>query len=540
MTNWHGVTPRAWQVEALPKALASQRGVIRAATGAGKSILQAEVIGRALEQLREGERIVVSVPTQELVRQLAATIRRRCGHDAVGCYYQHDKDTTRPVIVTCHASMAGADPRLHCPECDGDQEGARELDGDERSTARAIMTAWGMDDEQPTICLHLDTHQRVQELVPVGLAGDLLAQGLSVALWMADECHKTESAQVIQWHKWTQPARQVGFTATPWRADEKQRLSLWDEVLYDYGPMDAIRDGVILAPTIIGWEGKGTRDEASLELITDHLHHHRGPGVVSASSVEDAMGFAQLLGEVGVRAGVISYHDKGDARDALLGRLKDGELDCLVYCSLLAEGVDLPWLQWLCLRRGAGSRVRLPQEVGRVVRTYPGKTQAWVLDPCGAFEELALDYEAVLGWEQAEVLDPLAQLAADLFKEIQESDGEALERVSVGRVRKVERARWARWLNQVVMAMRLRGWTELRVSSTSWRAHPMSQAQLQLIAKTIKLKRVAKAADKLRAEERALLKLACIAARAMELTKGQASDLIDVVTQIGSKGDLPR
>jgi type I site-specific restriction endonuclease len=252
------------------------------------------------------------------------------------------------------------------------------------------------------------------------------------------------------------------------------------------------------------------------------------------------MGFAQLLGEAGVRADVISYRDKGDARDALLGRLKDGELDCLVYCSLLAEGVDLPWLQWLCLRRGAGSRVRLPQEVGRVVRTYPGKTRAWVLDPCGAFEELALDYEAVLGWEQAEVLDPLAQLAADLFKEIQESDGEAPDRVSVGRVLKLERARWARWLNQVVMAMRLRGWTELRVSSTSWRAHPMSQAQLQLIAKTIKLKQVAKAAAQLRAEERALLKLACIAARSMELTKGQASDLIDVVTQIGRNGDLPR
>ena len=539
MTEWVGVTPRAWQVEALPKALASQRGVIRAATGSGKSICQAEVIAQTIDSLGDDERIVVSVPTQELVRQLAATIRRRCGH-VVGTYYQHAKELDKPVIVTCHASMAAADPVLHCPECDGDADGARELDGDDRSTARAIMVAWGMDDEQPTICLHLDTHQRVQELVPSGLAGDLLAQGLSVALWMADECHKTECAQVIQWHRWVQPARQVGFTATPWRADEKQRLSLWDEILYDYGPMDAIRDGVILAPTIIGWEGKGTRDEASLELITDHLHLHRGPGVVSASSVEDAQRFAQLLGEVGVRADVISYRDKGDARDALLGRLKDGELDCLVYCSLLAEGVDLPWLQWLCLRRGAGSRVRLPQEVGRVVRTYPGKTRAWVLDPCGAFEELALDYEAVLGWEQAEVLDPLAQLAADLFKEIQEETGEDRPQVSVGRVKKVERARWARWLNQVVMAMRLRGWTELRVASTSWRSHPMSKAQLELISKTIKLKQVAKAADKLRGEERALLRLACIAARSMELTKGQASDLIDVVTQVGRKGDLPR
>ena len=508
----------------------------------GKSILQAEVVAHALPSLEDDERIVVSVPTQELVRQLAATIRRRVGHDKVSCYYQHERSLQGQVIVTCHASMAGADPILHCPECDGEQEGARELDGDERSTARAIMVAWGMDDEQPTICVHLDTHQRVQELKPVGLAGQLLDEGLRVALWMADECHKTETAQVIQWHRWVQPARQVGFTATPWRADEKQRLSLWDEILYDYGPMDAIRDGVILAPTIIGWEGKGSRDEASLELITDHLRAHPGPGVVSASSVEDAQGFASMLGEVGVRAKVISYRDKGDARDRLLGELKDGELDALVYCSLLAEGVDLPWLQWLCLRRGAGSRVRLPQEVGRVVRTYPGKTQAWVLDPCGAFEELSLDYEAVLGWEVGEQLDPLAQLAADLFKEIQEEDGEERDapQGTVGRVKKLQRARWARWLNQVVMAMRLRGWCELRVASTSWRVHPMSQAQLQLIAKTIKLKQVANAAERLRGDERALLRLACIAARSMELTKGQASDLIDVITQLGRQGNLPR
>lgn len=68
----------------------------------------------------------------------------------------------------------------------------------------------------------------------------------------------------------------------------------------------------------------------------------------------------------------------------------------------------------------------------------------------------------------------------------------------------------------------------------------MSKAQLEMITRTIKLKQVAKAAERLRAEERALLRLACIAARSMELTKGQASDLIDVVTQVGRNGDLPR
>jgi len=533
---WTNVTPRPWQIEALPLALASKRGIIRAATGAGKSILQAEVIAQTLPTLASGEVIVVSVPTQELVRQLAATIKRRCGDEVVGCYYQHAKDLDKPVIVTCHPSMAAAEPKLHCPECDGDAEHAHELDGEERATARAIMTAWAMDDEQPTICTRLDEHKRVQELRPDGLAGE----GLTVALWMSDECHKSECAQVHQWHKWVQPHRQVGFTATPWRADEKQRLSLWDEVLYDYGPLRAIQDGVILAPTIVGWDGAADRDAASLEMIVAHLQAHPGPGVVSATSVEDATGFCALLAEVGVRAEAISYRDKGDRRDELLGRLKDRELDALVYCSLLAEGVDLPWLEWLCLRRGAGSRVRLPQEVGRVVRTYPGKSRAWVLDPCGAFDVLALDYDAVLGWERQEQLDPLAQLAADLFKEVSEGASEGEAPLRVGKVKRLERSTWARWLTQVVMEMRLRGWCELKVASTSWRRYPMSDAQLKQIAKVLKFKQTASAAEKLTSDERSIMRLACVAARNNQLTKGQASDLIEVMTQLGRHGDLPR
>ena len=62
---------------------------------------------------------------------------------------------------------------------------------------------------------------------------------------------------------------------------------------------------------------------------------------------------------------------QGDRRDELLRAAQaTASWTRWCTCSLLAEGVDLPWLEWLCLRRGAGSRVRLAQEVGRVVRTY--------------------------------------------------------------------------------------------------------------------------------------------------------------------------
>ena len=69
------------------------------------------------------------------------------------------------------------------------------------------LTAWAMDDEQLTICTRLDEHERVQELRPDGLAGE----GLTVALWMSDECRKSECAQASLWHKWVQPHEAGGL-----------------------------------------------------------------------------------------------------------------------------------------------------------------------------------------------------------------------------------------------------------------------------------------------------------------------------------------
>ena len=118
---WGGRTPRAWQAECLPKILAAiaadQRGLVRAATGAGKSIIQSEVIAQRLHQgLAPHERIIVTAPSQKLVAQMVDTSGQRCGAPMVGAYYQHAKDLAAPVLVACHASVYG-DPCVVCPVC---------------------------------------------------------------------------------------------------------------------------------------------------------------------------------------------------------------------------------------------------------------------------------------------------------------------------------------------------------------------------------------------------------------------------------------
>jgi superfamily II RNA helicase len=89
---WVGApwTPRAWQREALPIIIDAlkrrQRGIVSAVMGSGKSIMQSELVALALA--KAGHRsIVVTVPRQALVRQLAATIGARIGEDRVGVFY---------------------------------------------------------------------------------------------------------------------------------------------------------------------------------------------------------------------------------------------------------------------------------------------------------------------------------------------------------------------------------------------------------------------------------------------------------------------
>ena len=323
---WH---PRKWQAEALPIIIdglkARKRGVVCAVMGAGKSILQSELCYLAMH--KAGERaIIVTAPKQKLVRQLAATLSARCGEDNVGTFYAESKQHDRRIVVTCNASA--------------------------EKLARVLEEA-----------------------------------GRSVALMICDEAHGTEGEKLKTSIDRIKPVSLVGFTATPFRSAESERLELFDDVFYRYTIVDATRDGVLVPMKHRGWDQHSTPpiDEACLSMVS---RFGVGPGIVSASSIADAEDFAEQLSRAGIDAEAIHSRQKVAEREDKLERLRVGELDALVHCSLLSEGVDLPWLRWICLRRRVEARVRFLQELGRVLRIDPDppeelgpKLEGVVMDP---------------------------------------------------------------------------------------------------------------------------------------------------------------
>ncbi len=340
-------------------------GVVRAVMQSGKSKTMSEVVASCL--LEDNEVIVVTTSTQKLVRQLTATLRERLddglfalGAPKVGMYYADDKDVSANIIVACNDSAPN-------------------------------------------------------------LAVILKKQGREVALWIPDECHRSNNATINTAHATMQPHRTVGFTATPFTASEDKRLSLFQPpLIYDYGVKEALRDGVIVMPEFIPWTGaEVTIDEACMQQIQGAP----GPGIVSARSIFDAEKFAQELTARGMKAAAVHSKLTPQENDARIEMLRRGDLKVITQVNMLSEGVSVPWLRWLCLRTPIGSRVQFCQFVGRAVCAFndsmgfpvkgpdgtPLKTKALIYDPHDLAEILKLSYEAVLGGE-VEAVEPATEV----------------------------------------------------------------------------------------------------------------------------------
>ena len=461
--EWTLYPPRKWQKEALPKIIDSlrqgERPICCAIMGAGKSILIAELCARALAKLKDNGRIVVCAPRQSLVRQLTATIEARLKF-AVGQYYADNKTTATRVIVACNAS-AGK------------------------------------------------------------LAEQLNDEDMFVAMMIGDEVHGTESDGFKDAYNALNPRCAVGFTATPYRSNEQETLSLWTSIAYSYGVAEALADGVIVPWKLAHWMGTGTNeiDSVCIQLIQSHRQvYGKEPGLVSSISIEDAESFVDKLNAAGIKAAAVHSRMKKEDQERIMRKdLPEGRLDCIVHVSMLSEGVDLPYLRWMCLRRPVGARVRFVQEVGRVLRSHPNKEFATIMDPHDLFGRHSItNLEAIGEALKAPMMDEYEEELASLEKDEEIKD----------KVRKMPAAKaftsiesYTRNLVAVFRAHKIV--TSDNMDQDDWRGGYPSENQLNALQRLIWAKRY------LPKDLREIF--VSLAAQSRTLTKGVVSDMIDIL-----------
>lgn len=360
--------PRLWQEEALPVVMRDLRDpelrqLVVACTGAGKSVFQRQLCALVVAAPKDGV-VVLDVPRTKLVRQMHTTMLLHPAFSRLNCtvwYGNRKRLPTRGMVIVCRDSLQT-------------------------------------------------------------LADELEVRAIPVRLYMADEAHLAPEGQRAFVER-IQPARIMGVTATPYRSDTDDGLDLWTHVSYRYTMQRALREGVLVPARPITWSGDEVVevDDAIGEMI--RKHKDAGPVLCTALNVADATAFAlRLRGEFDTVAEVIHGGMSGADRDLLIARLVDpaDPLECLVHVDTLTEGVDVPQIAVIALRREnivckgrperGGSRVRLVQQVGRGLRASPGKTECIVLDPLGVMQAMGLDHPEALalaadGEEDEEVAD---------------------------------------------------------------------------------------------------------------------------------------
>ena len=116
-------------------------------------------------------------------------------------------------------------------------------------------------------------------------------------------------------------------------------------------------------------------------------HYQRLAGgkraVVFCVSIGHAQHVASEFKASGVPAEFLDGTLDALERDRIIKRFETGETLVLSSCDLVSEGFDLPAIEVAILLRPTKSLALYLQQVGRALRTFPGKTEAIIIDHVG-------------------------------------------------------------------------------------------------------------------------------------------------------------
>lgn len=239
----------------------------------------------------------------------------------------------------------------------------------------------------------------------------------------------------------------IGFTATPVRADNRSLGAIFSDIyarrgypwMQENGYLVPIKDPPIRATVLVD---VGSQDAKRVKQVINWAQQiveawkEKGedrPTIAYVGPMGDigAIEASKVLREAFVEAGVAAAHIdgqmcvdvNGDELDKETGRRKifeayqKGLIKVLCNFGVLIEGVDLPITSCILLARSANP-VTLTQMIGRMLRLYPGKDDALLIDFTGERLEV-VTAGSLMGYK----VDPLTnQYVKDLEKEEEETD----------------------------------------------------------------------------------------------------------------------
>ncbi|HBI46253.1 MAG TPA: DNA helicase [Planctomycetales bacterium] len=225
-------------------------------------------------------------------------------------------------------------------------------------------------------------------------------------LILVDEAHHVGTETYREVVRRLRPRMLGGVTATPWRGDGYDIDVLLGPALVQIGVAEGLRNGFLsevdyrLLADNIDWEFVQqrsrnsyslsqlnrrlilpTRDEEAARIVKQVFDdERRRAGIVFSPTILHAEQFAAQLRRYGFKAEAISSQTDSRRQDLLMSRFRAGQLQFVTTVDLFNEGVDVPDVDLLIFLRTTHSRRIFVQQLGRGLRTSPGKTKVVVLD----------------------------------------------------------------------------------------------------------------------------------------------------------------
>jgi superfamily II DNA or RNA helicase len=330
---------REYQVATVRKALKEKRGIIAAATGAGKTVMMKAIV-QALNL-----KTIVMVPTAALLTQTHRSFK--ASDFDVGMVGGGHADFDKPVVVATAQSLYA---RL-----------AREGDLAEKLSEFGLF--FFDECHQAQAETYWDVIMECEAPYRFGLSGTPLRNDIRKDFRLVGAI-----GPVID-HIRVFTLVQQGFLAKPYvvrlpyrRVEGGQWYSRPYAHVYNHHVAE-----------------NAERNAAVVKAV-EWLAHHGRTILVVVRLKKHGKQLQKLLEEAGVKAQWVSGDTCSGQRDSVIRRLGDGELQCVIGTSIFDQGVDAPAIDAVVMAVGERADVRIPQRVGRGLRRKDGDNTCVIVD----------------------------------------------------------------------------------------------------------------------------------------------------------------
>jgi len=349
---------RAYQKEAIDKILGKERGVIKIATGGGKTLIASHVIAE-----RSVFPTIFYVPSIDLLKQAKDEIERFVEQEGksievgvLGGGHKDIKDINVMTIQTAVRALGGKYVKF---------------DDEDKVKDNTDIT---------------DIKKDIKELI----SDCRLLMADEVQYWSCETCQIISDASVACQYKYS-------FSATPYRdkGDDILIEGCFGKTIVDINASRLIREGYLVRPTIhfvpFNFSNKGITSYVNIykNAVVDNVKRNSIIAALANGYYKEGRNILVLVKQIAhgkvleeMIPGSVFIHGSvsNKARQAGIDAMRKNEARVTIASTILDEGIDCKPLDTLILAGSGKSETRALQRIGRILRPFEGKKEASVID----------------------------------------------------------------------------------------------------------------------------------------------------------------